>query len=73
MSPNLLINKQIRPPIEILKLIIHLIFPYSEVSPPWVKILAPPMSLYGPSNPQGPEFVPDVNNSMQQARFRAHT
>ena len=34
MSLNLLINNQIRPPIGILKLIIHWIFPYSEVSPP---------------------------------------
>jgi hypothetical protein len=34
-----------RPPIKILKLIIHWIFPYYEVSPPpWVKILAPPLS-----------------------------
>jgi len=38
MSPNLLLNNQIRPPIEIFRLILHWIFPYSEVSP-----LAPPL------------------------------
>ena len=34
MSPNLLINNQILPTIEILQSIIHWVFPYSEVSPP---------------------------------------
>ena len=34
MSPNLSINNQIRTPIEIQQLIIHRLFPYSEVSPP---------------------------------------
>jgi hypothetical protein len=50
MSPNLLINNQIRPPIEFLKPIIQWIFPYFKVSPPWVKILA--LSLAGADLPE---------------------
>ena len=48
MSPNLSIDNQIRPPIEILKQYIHWIFPYYEVSPrpPWVKIMAPPLFVW---------------------------
>ena len=45
MSPNLLINYQIRPLIENLKSVIHWLFPYCEVSPPWVKIMAPPLAM----------------------------
>ena len=45
MSPNLLINNQILPSIEILHSILHWVFPYSEFSPPWVKILAPPLPI----------------------------
>ena len=48
MSPNLSINNQIRPPIEIWKLIIHWVFSYYEGSPSWVKILAPPLILAQP-------------------------
>jgi hypothetical protein len=47
MSPNLLMNNQIWPPIEIFRLFIHWIFPCFEVSPAWVKILALPLGGEG--------------------------